>query len=194
MNDNKLQNETKLCECGCGNPAPIANRSWHSRGIKKGDALRFICGHHNRNKPQSKESKIKRLWKWGINDAEFSPYIPNKVIRFHPENNRWYCSGGNRSSVPHARAVYKYYYGTIPDGFVIHHKNGKSSTIEDDRPDNLMAIPKIWNLHYLPKLAQGFNVQEAEVTKCYIIAASKVPQEKVFSETCRLLLEKEDIK
>lgn len=39
---------TKLCECGCGKPAPIAkwtNKRW---GHIKGQPVRFICGHHGR--------------------------------------------------------------------------------------------------------------------------------------------------
>lgn len=38
----------KLCECGCGNPAPIAKRNIYRKGIKKGDSLRFIHGHNGR--------------------------------------------------------------------------------------------------------------------------------------------------
>lgn len=38
----------KLCECGCGNPAPIATRNRYDRGQRKGEPLRYISGH-NRN-------------------------------------------------------------------------------------------------------------------------------------------------
>jgi len=34
----------KLCECGCGQPAPIATRN--RRGYTKGQPLRFISGHN----------------------------------------------------------------------------------------------------------------------------------------------------
>lgn len=36
---------TVLCECGCGHPAPIAERSRPSMGHVKGRPLRFIQGH-----------------------------------------------------------------------------------------------------------------------------------------------------
>ena len=39
----------KLCECGCGKPAPIAKKNLNSLGIKKGEPQRFVKGHHNRN-------------------------------------------------------------------------------------------------------------------------------------------------
>lgn len=35
----------KTCECGCGNPAPVARRSMTYRGYKKGQPQRFIKGH-----------------------------------------------------------------------------------------------------------------------------------------------------
>ena len=36
----------KLCECGCGQPAPIAKKTQKSRGHIKGKPLRFVKGHH----------------------------------------------------------------------------------------------------------------------------------------------------
>lgn len=38
----------KLCECGCGLPAPIATRTDPRRGHVKGQPLRFITGHRAR--------------------------------------------------------------------------------------------------------------------------------------------------
>ncbi len=40
---------TKLCECGCGEPARIATHTrWKSAGYVKGQALRFKAGHWRR--------------------------------------------------------------------------------------------------------------------------------------------------
>ena len=35
----------KLCECGCGKPAPIAKKTHNARGYTKGKQTRFIQGH-----------------------------------------------------------------------------------------------------------------------------------------------------
>jgi hypothetical protein len=37
----------KLCECGCGLPAPIAAMTVSNRGVVKGQPRRFISGHNN---------------------------------------------------------------------------------------------------------------------------------------------------
>lgn len=42
---------TTLCECGCGQPAPIAQRSNSKLGHIKGEPVRFIRGHHNKIRP-----------------------------------------------------------------------------------------------------------------------------------------------
>jgi len=36
----------KLCECGCGKPAPIAKRNCPGKGMVKGEPCRFIHGHN----------------------------------------------------------------------------------------------------------------------------------------------------
>lgn len=40
------QDTIKLCECGCGKPAPLSKENRPSRGLKRGVAKRFINGHH----------------------------------------------------------------------------------------------------------------------------------------------------
>lgn len=38
-----------LCECGCGQPAPIATRTDRKWGAVKGQPRRFLHGHHLKN-------------------------------------------------------------------------------------------------------------------------------------------------
>lgn len=51
MSNNNL---VKLCECGCGQPAPIAKRTRTKMGWFKGRPLRFISGHNNTMSPETK--------------------------------------------------------------------------------------------------------------------------------------------
>lgn len=51
--------EIGLCECGCGQKAAIAKRN-HASGIRKGEPMRFIAGHHSRvmeRKPLTAEAR-----------------------------------------------------------------------------------------------------------------------------------------
>jgi hypothetical protein len=41
---------TKLCECGCGEPAPIAKMTNRKQGCVKGQPQRFIAGHSQRGR------------------------------------------------------------------------------------------------------------------------------------------------
>ena len=41
--------DPRLCECGCGHPAPIAKKTDRRDGVRKGEPLRFISGHNRRN-------------------------------------------------------------------------------------------------------------------------------------------------
>lgn len=67
-------NTPKLCECGCGQPAPIAKFSDATKGLVRGQPMRFIQGHNRRGakvKRESIEVKMERLtektegcWLW----------------------------------------------------------------------------------------------------------------------------------
>lgn len=46
-----------LCECGCGQPAPIAHQTDRAQGYVKGEPRRFVKGHHRRVQPCSKETR-----------------------------------------------------------------------------------------------------------------------------------------
>lgn len=46
-----------LCECGCGQEAGYFNKTKTYRGIKKGDAKRFINGHNTRILTKEEQSR-----------------------------------------------------------------------------------------------------------------------------------------
>ena len=56
----------KLCECGCGQPAPIATITVSKYGYKKGEPMRFVHCHHWKGRHHTEKSKEKvRQAKWG---------------------------------------------------------------------------------------------------------------------------------
>jgi hypothetical protein len=48
-----------LCECGCGEPAPIATKTSTTQGYRKGVPMRFVSGHNSRNRPVAPEPPAK---------------------------------------------------------------------------------------------------------------------------------------
>lgn len=54
MQDESTQ---KLCECGCGHPAPIATATNHKLGHVQGEPMRFVRGHAARGRARSAEHK-----------------------------------------------------------------------------------------------------------------------------------------
>lgn len=71
------QNSPKLCECGCGQPAPIAKHNHKDKGRVKGQPVRFIHGH-NLDRGASEE----RFWA--------------KVDKVTSPNGCWLWTGGTR--------------------------------------------------------------------------------------------------
>lgn len=62
---------TKLCECGCGEAAPIATTTNRKFGHVKGQPTRFVHGHHLR-KRLPKMSKLDIAWLAGLLEGEGS--------------------------------------------------------------------------------------------------------------------------
>lgn len=52
--------DTKLCECGCREPAPIASKTRTRNGHVKGEPVRFIRGHQMRGKTRQPVSEATR--------------------------------------------------------------------------------------------------------------------------------------
>jgi hypothetical protein len=49
----------KLCECGCGDPAPISKETSRTHGYVRGEPRRFIKGHQRRGSTHSPETRAK---------------------------------------------------------------------------------------------------------------------------------------
>jgi hypothetical protein len=46
----------RLCECGCGEPAPVSAKTYARRGVNRGDTLRFVSGHNFRQSNRGPEN------------------------------------------------------------------------------------------------------------------------------------------
>jgi hypothetical protein len=78
---------TKLCECGCGRPTRISERSRRTLGHIKGQPLRFLRGHTGPVKHGGKKN--------GRRTPEYSSYLTAKS-RCTNSNVRNYADYGGR--------------------------------------------------------------------------------------------------
>lgn len=109
-------NMGKLCECGCGNLAPIAKNNVKSKGWIRGQPKRFIHNHHIRleNNPN---------WRGGIGNTS-DGYT---LVRYpeHPKANK---AGYIRS---HRLMAEKALGRNLPDKVPIHHEGEQLVICED---------------------------------------------------------------
>lgn len=114
----------KLCECGCGHPTKIAEKSDRRFGWVAGEPRRFLAGHH-RNQARGTECAN---WNGGqmMNDEGYRLLLRHG----HPRANN---NGYVREHILVAeRALGKH----LPDGAEIHHVNRDRA---DNRNENLVV-------------------------------------------------------
>jgi len=175
--------EPKYCKCGCGTLLQPLNNGF----VKD-----YIKGHHLKGTQLDIDYRIERTKKrWG-REPTFSPYLDNVFVTYSEKMGRWSAclrtTEGKSRSVMHSYAVYLHYFGEIPKGYAVHHKDGQHSNLSDDRPENLMLLPDKWNLRFFPTLAEGFGIPELDVTNAYISLNTEGKCEKeLFAELCSAL-------
>lgn len=98
-------NTAKLCECGCGQPTPIATKTRTMLGHVKGQPVRFIRGHSGKiAKPNRKTPDFVELRPPAINgDGTASLPLPGGDIAVIDESDieaasgyNWYLSDSGR--------------------------------------------------------------------------------------------------
>lgn len=124
MSDDTTNETTrKLCECGCGQPAPIAKNNYPAFGHVKGQPVRFIQGHHN--KVRATIPIADRFWpkvnkngpiceRLGSNCWEWSAALDRRgygVLGIK----------GSRTASAH-RIAWELTNGNIPDGMEVCHR------------------------------------------------------------------------
>lgn len=99
-----------LCQCGCGEKAPIAKQGDTKRCHVKGEPKRFIAGHHGRvswtpDLLWSKVNKTETCWLW-TGQLDISGY--GQILR-------------NGKLFKTHRVAYELLVGPIPEGLTLDH-------------------------------------------------------------------------
>jgi hypothetical protein len=104
-----------LCHCGCGNPAPIAKTTDRRFGLVEGEPVRYIKGHHN-------------LLPESYTEEECGYETPCGVFRNEKVDGYGYVQREGRFIYAH-RYFYEREYGSLPEGYQLHHKCGVKNCI-----------------------------------------------------------------
>lgn len=127
------EQSTKLCECGCGNPAPIASQTMKSRGWIKGQPIRYIHGHHPRGKVR---------WRWGdhlytVTDCGYA--TPCWIWNGSKDSGGY---GQSRRTKAH-RVAWTVIRGEIPEGLELDHLCSQPACCN---PDHLEPVSHLENV------------------------------------------------
>lgn len=126
-----------LCECGCGQPTPIAKVTRRERGQYIGYPLRYITGHNYRG-THGPDAPTWKGGRWQHQTGYIYVYQPE-----HPHAN-------DDDYVLEHRLVYEQAHGvqlTATD--IIHHVNGIR---DDNRPENLVRTTRSAHMrHHMTK-------------------------------------------
>jgi len=82
----------KLCECGCGQSTPIANKTDPRRSWVEGQAHRFIQGHNSRVR-RVRSGPFKH-GHWLAHPVEYQAFKDAKKRCTNPKNANWDNYGG----------------------------------------------------------------------------------------------------
>jgi hypothetical protein len=108
-----------LCECGCGDPAPIARQTDRRRGVRRGEPLRFIRGHGGRTKVTVRwlVDDATGCWEWQL-----------------AKNAAGYGIEGR--GLAH-RVVWEERNGPVPEGHDLHHVCENKGCVNPDHVEPL---------------------------------------------------------
>ena len=115
-----------LCQCGCGGLAPIALKNDKSKGMVKGQPMKFIRWHHLKNRYGEKHPQ----WKGGrVNEGHGYIFV---MIPEHPRANK---DGYVREHIPMAE---KALGRPLPLKAVIHHHTPEQLVICQDQAYHML--------------------------------------------------------
>lgn len=117
----------KLCECGCGQPAPISGYTDRRKGATKGQPRRFIRSHNKPNRGHRRKSPH-----YVPEDRGYS--TPCWIWQLHIDRGGYGHINIGSSALAH-RVVYEQHKGPIPPGMQADHLCNVRCCVNPDHLD-----------------------------------------------------------
>jgi len=137
---------TTACACGCGNPAPLAQRTNARKGHIKGEPLLFVSGHNTRLIDPLRRVVIgDHCWEWAGG---------------HDRKGYGRCQVGRVHRGAH-RVVYELLVEPIPNGLHLDHLCLNTGCVN---PDHLEAVTPAENRSRQASSAVSLYTRMVEVT------------------------------
>ncbi len=160
------------CQCGCGGNAPLAPQTTSSKGYKKGEPMRFIHNHHQRQIDRCRERNSK--WKGGRKLSGGYVWI---LMPAHPRaNSMGYVQ-------EHILVVERVLGKTLPLGAVPHHRDGNGF---NNAPSNLVICQdNVYHLLLHMRERALMTCGHASWRKCKFCKKHDAPQKlKISKGSC----------
>lgn len=136
---------TKLCDCGCGSPAPIATYTHSPRGWKKGQPIRFIQGHNQRGNLRGRQPT-----------KDNAGYVREHV----PDHPHAYANG---YVLQHRLVVEKALGRYLDRTELVHHINHIK---DDNRLENLQVMSRLEHTLHHSSLPEWGPTRYCEIPDC----------------------------
>jgi hypothetical protein len=154
----------KLCECGCGLPAPIADDNDKTRGRVKGQPLRFRP-HHYKPQPATDSERLTLFWSHVFKTETCWIWRASTNPKGYGTFYR-----GDRLVGAH-RFAYEITYGAIPPGMEIDHLCRNRSCVN---PTHLQVVTHEENLKRSPDTVTVKNMAKTHCERGHAFVPGNV--------------------